>query len=744
MPKGGTTTDITPFVQRITNAARYVVSGVTPETWMGPMQPLAPLAPGDVAGRQFDYPVGVNLDVRARKDAPVTFNQLRFLANSWPVLRTIIENRKNQIEALDWQVVPDKYSKMEMDNPRVLAAARFLERPAPDMTWNHWLRMLLEDLFVLDAVAVYRRPNRSGGLYALEPVDGATISLLADDTGRVPLEGPAYQQILKGIPAVDYTRDELYYRMRNPRTNAMYGFSPVEQIITTVNIALRRDIYTLNYYTEGNIPPAIAAVPKEWNPDSIKAFQKHWDSIMSGNLAQKQRMRFVPGDVKVQQLVDSPMKDVFDEWLARIACYAFNVSPQPFVKDNNRATAETAKDTAEDEGLQPLKRWIKNFADEILDREFGDGLEFKFMDASAADAKKVAETEAIYVTAGIFTRDEIRDKQGANRLGGDASLLFNGTARLNTETNDVGEAAPEPAEVDGAQDTNAGGHPNGEQGKSEGKSAGGKDKVENAKSGQVKKLQASLGFMGAAGRAAAVDAVAPALSPALEEAGAAAVEALRNAIGMEVVKYAGDDEDHEAKATRIADATELGALSAMADVLAPVMTTTVTTAGWEAYLTTGLPNSDGLFNQVNADAVAYTKQRAAELVADITESTRRAIRGVVQDGLTQGLSAEAIASRLQADFAFSPARAKLIAETEIGNANGAGRQVGLEAAESLGLDVKKQWIAEAGACEMCQANAKQGPIALAKAFASGDMAPLAHPRCMCDMVGVFGEEDTTS
>ncbi len=43
-----------------------------------------------------------------------------------------------------------------------------------------------------------------------------------------------------------------------------------------------------------------------------------------------------------------------DEWLARLCCFAFSVSPQPFVRMVNRATAETAQDQAASEGLAPV------------------------------------------------------------------------------------------------------------------------------------------------------------------------------------------------------------------------------------------------------------------------------------------------------------------------------------------------------------------------------------------------------
>lgn len=741
MPEGGNRSDITSFVSRLTQSVRYVVSGVTPETWMGPMQPLQPMAPGEVAGRQFDYPVGYNLDVRPRKNLPVTFEQLRWLSSSWPVLRTIIERRKDQVEALDWQVVAAEGSKLGPDSPQVKNANLFLKRPCPDKNWQAWLRMLLEDLFVLDAVALYRWPNRGGGLFALEPVDGATINVVIDGSGRVPLEGPAYQQILKGIPAVDYTREELYYRMRNPRTNSVYGLSPVEQIILTVNIALRRDMYNLDYYTEGNIPPAIAAVPKEWSPDHIKAYQTHWDSMMVGNLAQKRRMRFVPGDVKVQQLVDSPAKDAFDEWLTRIACYAFSVSPQAFVKDQNRATAETAKSTADEEGLQPLKKWLKGLMDDILLAEFGPELEFKWMDDAATDAKKEAETDAIYVQNGIKTRDEVRDKMGLERLGGEAAqLTTNGSVTtVYSLRDDQGEKMPEkPAPVDVA----AGVSPDGQKSpaddspassprtKAEPPAAGEpNDKKEAAKSGTLKKLQASLGFIAEPGHAAAVDALAPALIPVLDAVRDTVVAQLQ----AELFKA---EETPEEQAARLAEAADLSELETMAVIVVGPLGAAATRAGWAAFTNTGLIAGDGMFDQVNEMAVEFAELRAAELVTEISDATRNMLRASIAQGLSDNLGLSGVVAQLQSAYAFSAARAQLIAETEIGNANGAGRLVGLQQAEDIGVVVKKKWLAEAGACDACLANAKQGPIALAKAFQSGHMAPLAHPRCRCDMVGV--------
>src|SRR4029077_14910258 len=105
-------------------------------------------------------------------------------------------------------------------------------------------------------------------------VQGATINPLVGGGGRAPEPpDPAYQQILKGIPAADFSAKELLYLPRNPRTHRLYGMSPVEQIALTVNIALRRDASTLDYYRAGSSPDAFATLPKEWTADQIRSFQ---------------------------------------------------------------------------------------------------------------------------------------------------------------------------------------------------------------------------------------------------------------------------------------------------------------------------------------------------------------------------------------------------------------------------------------------------------------------------------------
>src|SRR5258708_1842288 len=436
MPPGGTATPLAPhFVQRAVEGLRYIISGVTPATWFGPMQPLPPQAPPEVGGRQFDYPVGYNLAIAPRSDEPISFAQLRGLADGYDLLRTVIETRKDQVERLRWSIrrsdLSDATPRNRDDDPRIAAIEAFLRMPDRVHFWSTWLRQLLEDLFVADAPTLYLRRNRGGQLHALEIVDGTTIKRLIDADGRTP-EPPdsAYQQVLHGLPAADFTTRELIYRPRNPRPHKLYGYSPVEQIVMTVNIALRRQLHQLAYYTEGNVPEALIGTPESWTPPQIKEFQQYWDALLEGNLAQRRHAKFVPGGVAKTFIPtrDAELKGAFDEWLARIVCFAFSISPHGFLAQMNRATAETAQQAALSEGLAPIQNWVKQLIDHVLITEFAaPDLEFSWRDEREIDPQQAASVAQIYVTNGIKTVNEARSDLGLDPVaGGDAALVFIG------------------------------------------------------------------------------------------------------------------------------------------------------------------------------------------------------------------------------------------------------------------------------------------------------------------------------
>jgi portal protein len=460
-----------PLTPEIISAAQWAAGRrFTPtgpdQDFFGPGQPLPPLAPPAAAGRQFDYPVGYNLLVTPRGDLPISFLDLRNLAQNCDLVRLVIETRKDQISKMDWSVSPldpsgaglrpvppkTRNGKREMASPEAQRQAReataLLKRPDRMHSFKAWMRMLLEDMLVIDAATLYPRLTRGGGLYALEVVDGATIRPIIDEGGRPPLPpAPAYQQIIKGLPATDYTREELIYYPRNLLSWRVYGFSPVEQIIIITNVILRRQMHLLQYYTDGNLPDALLEVPENWSTAQIAEFQQYWDALHAGNTAQRRRGKWVPHGTTPHLMKEGDLKSPIDEWFARVVCYAFSVSPQPFVQTINRATAETAQEAALSEGLAPLMEWMADFINYVLQGFGFDQVKFAWRQDSAMDPEVQAQIDDLDVRNGIRLRREIRASRGLEDDGAPDFIMTTAGAVLVSEIGQEAAAAPPQEEA---------------------------------------------------------------------------------------------------------------------------------------------------------------------------------------------------------------------------------------------------------------------------------------------------------
>jgi hypothetical protein len=459
MPQGGKALEpgVLQFVARgIRRAVDY---------FFGPELPLPVSAPPGTPPRITDYPVAYNVQIQPRDLEAIGFAQMRSLADSFDLVRLCIETRKDQIGRMRWGFRYKHQAKARAGKPasngredeRIQALTEFFQFPDREHTWQQWVRMLMEEVLVLDAPAIVPIVSPAGELwshgkplYALEVVDGSTIARKIDIMGRTPAPPEvAYQQIIKGLPAVDFSRDQLIYRPRNLRAHKFFGFGPVEQIILTINIGLRRQVHLLHYYTEGNIPEAIVQVPKEWSADQISEYQQWFDAKLAGNSAMRRRVTFVPESGAITWTRDPKLQDALDEWLARIVCYAFSISPQPFISEMNRATAETSVEQAAAEGLEPILAYLADTINFIVARYFPETqgeIEFAWQPDRDQNPMEQAKIWDTMIRNGALSIDEVRDAMGRPALGiGNGIVTLQGLVPLN-QTKAGSESTAEPPE----------------------------------------------------------------------------------------------------------------------------------------------------------------------------------------------------------------------------------------------------------------------------------------------------------
>ncbi len=126
---------------------------------------------------------------------------------------------------------------------------------------------------------------------------GETIKPLIDESGRPPRPPqPAYQQFLYGLPAGQYTLDELDYLRETARTDSVYGLSRVERILLRVNQALRKQNFDLARFTDGVTPLGLIEPPAglAWTPDELETFERLFNGLLAGNDEVRVRAKVLP------------------------------------------------------------------------------------------------------------------------------------------------------------------------------------------------------------------------------------------------------------------------------------------------------------------------------------------------------------------------------------------------------------------------------------------------------------------
>lgn len=712
-------TSLSDAAQRIAGAWGSLTG--SNKVWMGPGDPIESVVPAEqqagVHGRQFDFPVGYNQRMQPRQGEENTFAQLRSLADNCDILRLVIETRKDQMAKMEFSIQPiDAKNKRGATLARCAEVQEFLRFPDGENRWEDWLRMLLEDMFVIDAATIYPWLTEGGAPYRFEVIDGATIKRVLDVRGRTPAApAPAYQQVLKGVVASNYTIDELVYAPRNKRSNKVYGYSPVEQVLVTVNIAIRRSLHQLQYYTDGSTPDLLFQAPKDWNMKQIAEFNDYWESVLSGNTAMRRQARFVPNGVEPINTKEAALTDKYDEWLARIVCYAFSVSPQAFVAQVNRATAETAHKQALEEGLHPVMGWAKGVVDRLIYQYFGYKdieLRWKSQDVTSADAQSLIDDRAI--RNGSLTINEARAARGLDSVaGGDEAMVLvgSGYVPINAYYTDDSTADIEPAEPTAAP------QPTQKIKVRKAKKTGAGVKTIDRDRKEIKKLRAKFEKV---------------VLACFDELKKEALSDFEQGLEKAAKKTTSVEKDlYEAALPLYEKVVKSGVRAAALQIDVPVEET---------------------FTLVNEHAADWAASQAAQLVGmkivdgdlvpnpdaaySLTETTREFIRGDVTVAMEEGWSTDELAKALEENYGFSATRAEVIARTETASADVQGNLI---VYKESGIS-KKKWLASPDCCDDCQ-ELDGEEVGIDEDFKDGTQGPPLHPQCRCDVVPIIEDEE---
>lgn len=413
--------------------------------WFGPGLSIPPVAPSSTTPRTLDYTTNTNLNYSPRKDAFLGFEQLRAMADNCYLFRVVMEKVKKRIASHKWEFrlkAKDGEHKASVatrsaQDPRIKALTELFQQPDGEHDWPEWVGGLLEDQIVIDAATLWVDRDRLDRPARIVQIDGATINRVIDDNGLTPRPPyVAYQQRIKGMPAMDLTQEDILYAVSNYRPNRMYGFSDVEQLAILCETQMNRALWTLSHYTEGNIPEVFLLMNSDkYSPDQIREYMQLFESKMNGSIINRQRVWPLP-DGKIEQLRGEELYEAFDEWQARVFCYQLGEPPTALVKQVNRASAQQMDDTREESGELPRLNWLASKLNRLVQHEYYFGyadIEFAWLENAEVDALTQAQIDEVNVPLGITTVNEARIRDGKAPLADEQQME-------EEDEDDVGEA----------------------------------------------------------------------------------------------------------------------------------------------------------------------------------------------------------------------------------------------------------------------------------------------------------------
>lgn len=774
------------------------ITGVTPNSsWWTAGQPILPLAPDDTSPRGFQFLSEQNKIFTPRANEFLTFEDLRRLA-SYPLAAIMINLYANAIAARQFRIrlrqIPGMNNKQreqaEKTDKIIPIITNFLMNPNPDSTWREFVYQWMSEVQVTDAPALFVRRNLKGDVGELRLIDGTMIARYIDDNGWTPTsESPAYAQLWWGTPAWDLTRDQLIYRPKSPRVYKIYGNSPTERVARLLELGYARLELKLQWAENGTIPDGLMVVPPDAPAELVERQQAWMNAVMTGNMQRRVQLRLIQGfakDGKDQILFpkEKMLMDPYDEMEIRELAVAYDVPKQRFMEQMNRASAETAQESAEEEGYGPGFQYVSDTMNLFVQSPLylnQPNYEFTYADQRESDILKQAEADDIYIKNGSKSWNEVRDNLGLDARQNpmdDVPLAF-GQPVYNAYDSAAQAAAlkapPKPAGELGEGDEE---QPTGtatilpparsRKSRVTGLAIELKKVYSELSPKEIEELNKDwiAGMLRSGHQNNQFDKVHPGatINPnhfslqgeTARDKMAARIEKQLESVRKAVVAKV------KAKKVRKADEDDINKIlndnsfweSLWIDLPADIAVNLEDAI--KAGMTQGMLqldvniSSSKVINELNSIAQAAAKSRAAEMVgmawdADgnlvanpkaqyvISDTTRNELRKLVTEAFGENTPMSELISDIQDAGTFSVVRAQMIARTEVNRAQAMGTY---STWEKTGVVKTVRWQHSNldNVCDQCVANADAGEIAFGKAFPSGDKYPPVHPNCRCVVV----------
>lgn len=310
--------------------------------------------------------------------------------------------------------------------------------PSSSVPFHDFARVIVGDSLRLDQATFEIVPDRKGKPSYLAIVDPATIRLL--DPGTREKGDPFAVQVMHGAVVADFTRDELAFCVRNPRSGIHtygYGLSEIETLIREITGILWGMQYNRSFFTQGAATKGILNFKGTIPDRHLKSFRRQWYAMISGvsnawrtPITNAEELQWIN-----MQLTNRDMEySAWLDFLIKVVCARYQIATEEvnFSYGNTgqsqamgNAPTEEKIAASKDLGLRPLVRWLFAQVNDYLVQRIDP--DFEAIPVGLGDKGGDHENDSLEKTTKVYmTVDEARIQVGLDAMpDGKGEVILN-------------------------------------------------------------------------------------------------------------------------------------------------------------------------------------------------------------------------------------------------------------------------------------------------------------------------------
>lgn len=362
----------------------------------------------------------------------LTYDQMNkmYMANVW--VRACVDkivNRVSEISPVVKSVVTADKETGELPDEikaNIEIVDKVISNPnSMNEGFNQVRKKAVRDILQYDASAIEIvktiSTNKAESSIQMYSVPGNEIKLNVDNKGQFRNPASSYIQVDKNMKVVaTWSSEKLMYMMMNPRSNMVYGLSPLESLIQTITADLYSSDYNLNFFYN-NATPRFAVMMEGvgigQGSSSVERFRKFWETELRGKPHKPIILATEGGNIRLEKVGlnnDEMQFQEYSRWLLTKIMTIYSM--QPIVlgiidtnmgKMNSNEQARIFKQDA-------IKPQLTNLADKINQQivfaKSGLGFNNVYLDfdLDLVDKNEQARWHEVYLRSGVLTINEIR------------------------------------------------------------------------------------------------------------------------------------------------------------------------------------------------------------------------------------------------------------------------------------------------------------------------------------------------